>query len=904
MREIFVSAPRVSGDRVEFAWRVEPATPLYHRTSFTLRFPESIDLAAIPDRVWWTVALLCLHGQWPLLRPCRIHLPVRLGAGESEFWCRLVDAAVATLEAHSGVTASSRAIEIVEDGEPVADIAPLPDRGRCAAAFSGGKDSLLQTGVLTELFPDVLLVTTTSPMPPLHDHQTPRRRQVLRDVAARRPGVTLVEVQSDLRSAWKNDFPPSAGYQVAVNELSDTFLYLSSLLVAAWSHGATHLFLASEAEVQENAEIGGRVVQHPHAMYSAVTQSALSALLARVGMRYGSLISPLRSAQVQQLLWKRYGDLADLQYSCWRVGEDDATCSSCSQCLRIAFAALAAGESPQRMGIDLVKLIETMHGWKPRIAAVPPLLPNERVARELHLATVRSIAATPIRRYAAAIPPTPRGLRAIFLFRQLQKRAKRVAASPPPGYRPGYLELVDPLVRDELARIYASSFASEEQGASAEMLERAHALIRWISEPLAASSAAGILQPVKLEPSELARLEDIIPGGEPALELPRERERILPVAETLLDGNELRYVSECIASNWVSSEGPFVRRFEEAFAAAMECRYGVACSSGTAALHLVLAAFGLGPGDEVILPSFTMIATANAVSYVGATPVLVDSDPVTWNMDVDAIARAITSRTRAIIVVHTYGHPAEMDPILDLAAKHGLRVIEDAAEAHGAMYRYQSVGSLGDAATFSFYGNKIVTTGEGGMITTNDARIADLTRQLRGHAFSRERHFWHEYLGYNYRMTNLQAAVGLAQTERLPFLVEVRRRNAALYRKRLSGIAGLTLPVEQPDVRNVFWMYALLVEDDFGCTRDELRQTLARRGIETRTMFVPIHLQPLYHPRFRDRSFPVAEELCRKGLYLPSGPGLTASDIDYVAGEIARAAKAAVGAELAWQPTS
>jgi perosamine synthetase len=388
---------------------------------------------------------------------------------------------------------------------------------------------------------------------------------------------------------------------------------------------------------------------------------------------------------------------------------------------------------------------------------------------------------------------------------------------------------------------------------------------------------------------ELVALEGMLPDREPVLQIPATRARVIPVAETLLDGNELRYVTECIESNWVSSEGSFVRRFEEAFASAAGCRFGVACSSGTGALHVLLETLGLGPGDEVIIPAFTMIATANAVTYTGASPVLVDAEPITWNMDEGLVREKITSRTRAIVAVHTYGHPVDIDPLRSLAADHGLYLVEDAAEGHGAVYRGQRVGSLGDAAIFSFYGNKIVTTGEGGMITTNDERIADLARQLRGHAFSRDRHFWHEYLGFNYRMTNLQAAVGLAQTERLETLVENRRRTARRYAEALAGLSGLTLPVERPDVTSVFWMYALLVEDDFGCSRNDLRRHLASRGIETRSMFIPIHLQPVYHDAFRGQRFPVAEELCRKGLYLPSGPSLSSEEIEYIAGEIARA---------------
>jgi perosamine synthetase len=401
-----------------------------------------------------------------------------------------------------------------------------------------------------------------------------------------------------------------------------------------------------------------------------------------------------------------------------------------------------------------------------------------------------------------------------------------------------------------------------------------------------------MIEETDLDASELAALGDLVPGPEPDLRpCPDgpDTGRVVRVSGTRLDGNELRYVTECITSNWISSAGAFVPRFEAAFAAAVGCAHGVACANGTAALHLAMAAQGTGPGDEVILPTFTMIATPNAVRYTGATPVLVDAEPVTWNMDVAQVAAKIGPRTRGIVAVHIYGHPVDMDALRALADGHGLFLIEDAAEAHGAFHRGRPVGSLGDAATFSFYGNKMVTTGEGGMVTTNDARIAHAARRLRDHAFSDERHFWHKYLGFNYRMTSLQAAVGLAQTERLAALVEVRRTSARLYAERLSRLPGLTLPVEQPGMKNVFWMYGILVEDDFGCSRDELRHRLAARGVETRTFFIPIHLQPIYFRAHRGEHYPVSEALCRKGLYLPSGPMLTEADVDFVCAEIARA---------------
>jgi perosamine synthetase len=390
---------------------------------------------------------------------------------------------------------------------------------------------------------------------------------------------------------------------------------------------------------------------------------------------------------------------------------------------------------------------------------------------------------------------------------------------------------------------------------------------------------------------EMAFLSPLIPGPEPRL----APGRVIPVCETRLDGNERAYLLRCLDTNWISSAGPFVKEFEAAFSAAVGCAHGVACANGTVALHLALTALGIGPGDEVIVPAFTMIATANAVTYTGATPVLADSEDRTWNVDPERVAACITPRTKAIVVVHTYGHPADMDAILELARAHSLRVVEDAAEAHGATYKGRPVGSLGDVATFSFYGNKIVTTGEGGMVTTNDAALAGVLRRLRDHAFSDERHFWHSYLGFNYRMTNLQAAIGLAQTERLERLVEIRRRNRRLYDALLENVGGLVLPPEAEDVSSVFWMYGLLVEDAFGCSRDALRTRLADAGIETRTFFVPMHLQPIYYRRFEGRRFPVAEMLCRKGLYLPSGPGLTPADIETVAQEIARAARPSRG---------
>jgi perosamine synthetase len=400
-----------------------------------------------------------------------------------------------------------------------------------------------------------------------------------------------------------------------------------------------------------------------------------------------------------------------------------------------------------------------------------------------------------------------------------------------------------------------------------------------------------MLTPRELTLEELGDLAEIIPGPEPVLEValhpipqfePTPRREIIRVCEPTLRGNELAYITDAVQTNWISSAGKYIPRFEALFAEKMGARYGIACMNGTVALHLALATLGLEPGDEVIIPAFTMIATANAVTYLNAAPVLVDSEMATWNMDPEQIEAKITPRTRAISVVHTYGHPVDMDAVNDIAARHGLFVLEDAAEAHGAVYKGRPVGSLGDAACFSFYGNKIITTGEGGMITTNREDVARLAWNLRDHAFSTDRHFWHKFVGFNYRMTNLQAAIGLAQTEQLETFVAARRAHAAQYTRLLKEIPGIVTPPEAAWARNVYWMYGILLDKEFGLSRDELRARLARRGIETRTFFIPMHCQPIYFDQYRGQRYPVAEDLCRRGLYLPSASSLTPDDIEVV----------------------
>jgi perosamine synthetase len=384
------------------------------------------------------------------------------------------------------------------------------------------------------------------------------------------------------------------------------------------------------------------------------------------------------------------------------------------------------------------------------------------------------------------------------------------------------------------------------------------------------------------------------PGPEPVLRRGRGAGALrlpIPVCEPVLRGNELRYVTRCVRSGWISSVGPMVREFEKAFARQVGTVDAVACSSGTAALHLALSALDIGPGDEVIIPAFTMVAVCNAVLYAGAKPVLVDVDPRTWTMDPDQTARRITRRTKAIMAVHTYGQAARMDALSRLARERGVLLIEDAAEALGGSYRGRALGAWGQAAAFSLYANKVITTGEGGMVAVPSRALGAKLRTLRDHGFSSDRHFWHRVIGYNYRMTSLQAAVGLAQLERFEILLEARRRNARLYRAALAEVPGLVLPAEIPGAASTDWVFGFLAGPAFGRTRDALRELLARRGIETRAFFTPLHLQPVHRSLFRGERYRVSEALGARGLYLPSSSALSSARLAYVAECVRTAAR-------------
>jgi len=357
---------------------------------------------------------------------------------------------------------------------------------------------------------------------------------------------------------------------------------------------------------------------------------------------------------------------------------------------------------------------------------------------------------------------------------------------------------------------------------------------------------------------------------------------MIPVAEPALIGNEKNYVLDCIESTWISSNGLYIERFEQAFAEFCGVNYAISITNGTAALHTALLASGLGTGDEVIVPTLTYISTANAVRFCGATPIFIDCEPGTWNINPKLIEYKITSKTKCIIPVHLFGHPVDMEPICDLARRYDLFVIEDAAEAHGAEYKGQKVGSIGDAAIFSFYGNKIITTGEGGMIVTNDEALALRARQLKGQGQDFSKRYWFPIIGFNYRMTNIQAAIGLAQLENADWHIARRREVASWYKERLSGVESVCIQSELPYAKNVYWMNSLVLKPSSRIGRTELIEALASRGIETRPFFFPIHTMPMYSSHNHTDRYPVAEVVSARGLNIPSSANLTIEEIDYI----------------------
>ena len=368
---------------------------------------------------------------------------------------------------------------------------------------------------------------------------------------------------------------------------------------------------------------------------------------------------------------------------------------------------------------------------------------------------------------------------------------------------------------------------------------------------------------------------------------------MIPVNEPLLAGKELEYVTDCIKTGWISSTGKYINEFESGWSAYCGKKQGIAVSNGTTALDVAVHCLGLKPGDEVIMPSFTIISCALAVVNNKGTPVLVDSDPKLWTMDVDQVAEKITPKTKAIMPVHIYGHPVDMDPILDLAEDHNLSIIEDAAKAHGAEYHshhnntdsWKRCGSFGTISCFSFYANKLITTGEGGMVLTDDDILAKKARAYRDLCFQPPRRFYHEHLGNQYRLTNMQAALGVAQMARISEIIAKKRWMAQEYTKRLKNVLNIQLPAEEPWAKSVYWMYAMVLSDSCGMDNTECAKRLFEKGVDTRPFFIGMHEQPALHKLglFHHEKYPVAERIARQGFYLPSGLAITKEQIDAAA---------------------
>lgn len=471
-------APRIGTGEVEFEWEVTPSTDLYRANGFRLSFPSELDLGHVPESLWLRLAMICLHTHWALLRPCLVELPFYLGPGEREFWQRLAGVAAAQVEVYGATVRAGPAVAIHDHGPALRPVAISARDGRAAAAFSGGKDSLTQAGLLAELTDRPLLVTTTSPVSWLTDQGSARER-VLSEITRRLP-VDLVEIRSDFRACWDNGYSRYQGCSLAINELTDVLLYQATTLAAAAASGIGRALMASEADIQYNVSLRGAVIQHDHFAASVVTMGALDALVRKFGLALGSLTYPLHGDQVQSLLLNRYGMLAELQYSCWSATDGGQACSICGQCFEIALMLLSEGISPRRAGIDPGRVLIA---WaEPRPGASPPPLPVPRPARER---TLRIVQQTDVEQVSATLAEDPAREQAIDGYRRLRRRLmERPVAPPHPGYVAGFLERVPCDLREGLRTIFDQHFTAGTGPELDAVCARSLSLTRWITDPL------------------------------------------------------------------------------------------------------------------------------------------------------------------------------------------------------------------------------------------------------------------------------------------------------------------------------------------------------------------------------------------------------------------------------------
>jgi hypothetical protein len=487
VRRVRLHEPRIGDHDVLFSWEVTPPSDLYLRSDFRLSFPPDLDIARVPPALWWRIAMICLHTHWALLRPCRVELPIRLGAGERDFWLRLIDAALVNLLEYGGTPCPGRAVDLVEAGPALVPVALECTSERVAAAFSGGKDSLTQSALLAELTDHPLLVTITSPVPWANDHGGAARERAMREIVRRLP-VELVEVGSDFRSCWNNGF--TAGTRLSVNEMTDVLLYQAATVAAAAANGISRSFLASEADLQYNLPCPGGLLQHRHFVATATTLTSLDALLRQFGLGLGSLTYPLHMPQVEGLLWRRYHEIADLQFSCWLALDGAQACGTCGQCSEVAFVLLAEGLSPTRAGIDPVAMLCARADWRPTQPQTPAprMLHQTRATRQHVWRCIQGVDVGQVEAILGRDPQTCDDSRvgeALDAYTAIRADLAELELPPAPGYIGGFLDLIDPDLRDPLREIFAEYFEPAPETEFAAMVARSNALTRRIAAPLA-----------------------------------------------------------------------------------------------------------------------------------------------------------------------------------------------------------------------------------------------------------------------------------------------------------------------------------------------------------------------------------------------------------------------------------